>query len=70
MFGVTYLSKVQSDVDLVELGAAGEGRALPPPLGSVDGVGDGVGAVAIALTTHVAILALRTTRTLQYKSNA
>lgn len=63
---MTYLSEVQRDVDLVELGAAGEGRALPPPLGAVDGVGDGVGAVAVA--AHVAILALRTTRTLHRKS--
>ena len=64
---LNYLSEVQGNVDLVELSAPRQWRALPPPLGSVDGVGDGVGAVSVVLTADVAILALRTTRTLERK---
>ena len=64
---LTDLSEVQGDVDLVELSASGQRRALPPPLGSVDGVGDGVGAFAVVLTADVTILALRTRRTLECK---
>lgn len=55
----SYLSEVQGDVHLVVLGAAGQGRALPPSLRPVDGVGDGMGAVAVALGADVAVLALR-----------
>ena len=47
------------------LSIRGQGGALPPPLGSVDGVGDGVGAVSVALTADVAVLALRTARTFE-----
>lgn len=54
-----YLSQVQRDVDLVVLGVAGQRRALPPPLRAIDGVGDGVGTVAVALAADVAVLALR-----------
>lgn len=54
-----YLSQVQRDVDFVVLGAAGQRRALPPALGPVNGVRDGVGAVAVALAAHVAVLTLR-----------
>lgn len=53
-----YLSKVQCDVDFVVLGAAGQRRALPPALCPVNGVGDGVGAVAVALAADVAVLTL------------
>lgn len=57
-----YLSEVQSDVHLVELGAAGQRRALPPSLRPVDGVGDGMGAIAVALAADVTVLALRRQR--------
>lgn len=57
---MSYLSKVQGDVHLVELGAAGQRRALPPPLCTVDGVGDGMGAITVALAADVTVLALRT----------
>lgn len=56
---VSYLSQVQRNVDLVVLSAAGQGRALPPALRPVDGVGDGVGAVAVGLAADVAVLTLR-----------
>lgn len=59
---MSYLSQVQGDVHLVELGAAGQRRALPPSLRPVDGVGDGVGAVAVALAAGVTVLALRRQR--------
>lgn len=54
------LSQVQGDVDLVELGAAGQRRTLPPSLSPVDGIGDGMGAVtvAISMTTDVTVLTL------------
>lgn len=55
----SYLSQVQGDVHLVVLGAAGQRGALPPPLRAVNGVGDGVGTVALALATDVTVLALR-----------
>ncbi|TNN80050.1 hypothetical protein EYF80_009701 [Liparis tanakae] len=38
----SYLSEVQGDVHLVELGAAGQRRALPPALCPIHGVGDGL----------------------------
>lgn len=56
---VWYLSQVQRDVDFVVLGAPGQRGALPPALRPVDGVGDGVGAVAVALAAHIAVLTLR-----------
>lgn len=55
---MSYLSQVQRNVDLVVLSAAGQGRALPPALRPVDGVGDGVGAVAVGLAADVAVLTL------------
>ena len=59
----SHLSQVQGDVDLVVLGAPGEGRALPPALCPVYGVGDGVGAVTVPHGTYVTVLALRDTHT-------
>lgn len=56
---VSYLSQVQGDVHLVVLRAAGQRRALPPPLSAIDGVGDGMGAVTVALAADVAVLTLR-----------
>lgn len=56
---VRYLSQVQRDVDFVVLGAPGQRRALPPALCPVDGVGDGVGTVAVTLAAHIAVLTLR-----------
>lgn len=58
-FSMTYLSQVQRDVDLVELGAAGQRRALPPSFCAIDGVGDGMGPIAVALAADVTVLALR-----------
>lgn len=58
----SYLSEVQGDVHLVVLGVAGQRRALPPSLRPVDGVADGVGAIALALAADVTILALRRQR--------
>lgn len=54
-----YLSQVQGDVHLVELCAARKRRALPPPLRAIDGIGDGVGAVTVALAADVTVLTLR-----------
>lgn len=56
---MSYLSEVQGDVHLVELCAAGQRWALPPPLCTIDGVGDGMGAIAVALAADVTVLALR-----------
>lgn len=53
-----YLSKVQSDVDLVELQPPGERGALPPALRPIDGIGYGVGLVAVCRGADVAVLAL------------
>lgn len=58
----SYLPEVQGDVHLVVLGAAGQRRALPPSLRPVDGVGDGMGAIAVALAAGVTVLALRRRR--------
>lgn len=58
VFNDSYLSEVQGDVHLVVLGAAGQRRALPPSLRPVDGVGDGMGAIAV-LAADVTVLALR-----------
>lgn len=55
----SYLSQVQGDVHLVVLRAAGQGRALPPPLRAIDGVGDGVGAVTVPFAADVTVLTLR-----------
>jgi len=53
-----YLSKVQSDVDLVELQPPGERGALPPALCPIDGVCYGVSLVAVGGGADVAVLAL------------
>lgn len=58
---MVYLSQVQGDVHLVVLGAARQRRALPPSLRPVDGVSDGVGAIAVALAADVTVLTLRRT---------
>lgn len=58
-FRAPYLPKVQGDVHLVELGAAGQRRTLPPSLRPVNGVGDGVGAVTVILAADVTVLTLR-----------
>lgn len=42
-----YLSKVQSDVDLVELQPTGQRGALPPALRPIDGVRYGMCLVAV-----------------------
>lgn len=55
----SYLSKVQRHIDLVELGAAWQRRALPPSLCPVNGVGDGMGAITVPLGADVTVLALR-----------
>lgn len=55
----SYLSEIQGDVHLVVLGAAWQWRALPPPLRPVDGVGDGMGAIAVPLAADVTVLTLR-----------
>lgn len=60
--GLPYLAQVQGDIQLVVLGAAGQGGALPPSLSPVDGVGDGVGAVTVVLTANVTVLPLRRQR--------
>lgn len=53
-----YLSKVQGDVDLVELQPPGQRGALPPALCPINGIGDGVGFVAVCRGADVAVLAL------------
>lgn len=53
-----YLSKVQGDVDLVKLQPPGQRGALPPALCAIDGIGDGVGLVAVCRGADVAVLAL------------
>lgn len=55
---VEELSKVQSDVDLVELQPPGERGALPPALCPIDGVRYGVRLVAVRRGADVAVLAL------------
>lgn len=65
----SYLSEVQRDVHLVVLGAAGQRRALPPSLRPVDGVGDGMGAVTVALGADVTVLALRRQRQMRQRLN-
>lgn len=62
IFNMSYLSKVQGDVHLVVLGAAGQRRALPPSLRTVNGVGDGMSTITVALATDVTVLALRSRR--------
>lgn len=54
-----YLSEIQRDVHLVVLGAAGQRRALPPPLCAVNGVGDGMGPIVFLLAADVTVLPLR-----------
>ncbi len=58
IFNESYLSEVQGDVHLVVLGAAGQRRTLPPSLRPVDGVGDGMSAITVALAADVTVLAL------------
>lgn len=53
-----YLSKVQSDVDLVELQTPGKWRALPPAFCPINSIGYGVGLVAVCGGADVAVLAL------------
>lgn len=53
-----YLSKVQSDVDLVELQPPGKWRALPPAFCPINGICYGVGLVAVCGGADVAVLAL------------
>lgn len=53
-----YLSKVQGDVDLVELQPPGKRGALPPALCPIDGICDGVGFVAVCRGADVTVLAL------------
>lgn len=55
---ICYLSKVQGDVDLVELQPPGKRGALPPALCAINGVCDGVGFVAVCRGADVAVLAL------------
>lgn len=53
-----YLSKVQSDVDLVELQPPGERGALPPAFCPINGICYGVGLVTVCRGADVAVLAL------------
>lgn len=53
-----YLSKVQSDVDLVELQPPGKRGALPPALCPINGICYGVRLVAVCGGADVTVLAL------------
>lgn len=54
-----YLAQVQRDVDLIVLRAAGQGWALPPAFGPIDGVAHRVCLVAVGSYTDVTVLALQ-----------